>query len=419
MGVPQGSVIGPYLWNVTYDKVLRVDKLVGTEVVCYADDTLVIAVADSLEEAKTKACIMLERVLQRIETMGLKVALNKTEAAAFWRKKGGGLPKDAKMTINGTDIPIQERIKYLGIVLDSKLNYVEHFKYTSDKAMKVSRALSRLMPNLRGPSELKRKLYYNVVQSVILYNAPIWSTRLGCSVTVQRPIRRVQRFMAIRTIAGYRTISFNLATLLARAPPWHLVAEKFRYMYMKKMEAKLLGEWTPQKKKEIVTDADSAMMTAWESHLRSDTQVRHKIQEVICDHLALWQSRTHGTTNYRLTQIMSGHGCFQKFLHRIRKAETNTCLHCMVRRSVDSAEHTLFECPTWDDARNKLNSVMRCRLEWSSYIPEICKYKEKWKALSDFAQEVMRYKEDAERERERGRTRHLSDVDEEEEEEEN
>jgi len=60
MGVPQGSVIGPYLWNVTYDRVLRVDKLAGTEVICYADDTLVIAVADSFDDAKTKACIMLE-----------------------------------------------------------------------------------------------------------------------------------------------------------------------------------------------------------------------------------------------------------------------------------------------------------------------------------------------------------------------
>lgn len=119
--------------------------------------------------------------------------------------------------------------------------------------------------------------------------------------------------------------------------------------------------------------------------------------------------------NYRLTQIMSGHGCFQGFLHRIKKAETNTCLHCMAR-SVDSAAHTLFECPAWDDARNKLNSIMSCRLEWSSYIPEICKYKEKWKALHDYAQEVMKYKEDAERERERGKTQHLSDVDEEEEE---
>jgi hypothetical protein len=62
-GVPQGSVLGPILWITAYDRVLRSPRPQGTEVVCYADDTLVIAgdrwwheTANLVEDAV--ACVM-------------------------------------------------------------------------------------------------------------------------------------------------------------------------------------------------------------------------------------------------------------------------------------------------------------------------------------------------------------------------
>lgn len=73
MGVPQGSVIGPFLWNITYDQILRVEKLPDTEMICYADDTIVIACTDNYEAAKTKAIIVVERVLDRIAQLNLEV----------------------------------------------------------------------------------------------------------------------------------------------------------------------------------------------------------------------------------------------------------------------------------------------------------------------------------------------------------
>lgn len=39
-GVPQGSVLGPLLWNLAYDYVLESRIEEGCHVLCYADDTL-------------------------------------------------------------------------------------------------------------------------------------------------------------------------------------------------------------------------------------------------------------------------------------------------------------------------------------------------------------------------------------------
>ena len=45
MGVPQGSVLVPILWNLAYDGILRIPFLNGVSLTAYADDVLVIVKA--------------------------------------------------------------------------------------------------------------------------------------------------------------------------------------------------------------------------------------------------------------------------------------------------------------------------------------------------------------------------------------
>lgn len=40
-GVPQGSVLEPLLWNLTYNYVLEANPMPGCRVVGYADNTLI------------------------------------------------------------------------------------------------------------------------------------------------------------------------------------------------------------------------------------------------------------------------------------------------------------------------------------------------------------------------------------------
>ena len=59
---------------------------------------------------------------------------------------------------------------------------------------------------------------------------------------------------------------------------------------------------------------------------------------ILSDYLYL-PERHHGVLTFRLTQVLTGHGYFGRFLHRIRRDETSGCHYC-VDRPEDTVEHT-------------------------------------------------------------------------------
>lgn len=396
-GVPQGSVIGPMLWNVAYDTVLMTEKDLGCEIICYADDTLLLVSGSSYRDASAKASMLAESVLERITGIGLTVAVEKTEILAFHKRKGT-IPLDAAIKINNVEIKLKKSMKYLGLILDGQLKFEEHFKYVNGKVAKVNRALCKLLPNLRGPRETKRKLYANIVQSIVLYGAPIWSDKLQQSKFSQRILRNLQRTMAIRIIAGYRTISFDIATILARTPPWALVATKYAEIYKRIQELKTCNSWTKQLEKVIKNEEDDMMIESWRREWESTLIPKSPLRRAIAGpNFIDWLQRPFGGMNFHLTQVLSDHGCFRKFLHRIRKADSTMCLHC--GDGIDNAQHTLFACNSWQaDRRETFDSIGCDAME--DIIQAICTDNDKWKSFNLFVNNIMIQKENLERERE-------------------
>jgi hypothetical protein len=70
-GVPsQVSVLGPLFWNLAYDVVLRTSLPPGTSVVCYTDDTLLLARGVHHEEAARLAELAVARVIEENMRVG-------------------------------------------------------------------------------------------------------------------------------------------------------------------------------------------------------------------------------------------------------------------------------------------------------------------------------------------------------------
>lgn len=102
-------------------------------------------------------------------------------------------------------IASKRTMKYLGVIIDDKFTFRDHMDYVNSKVAKITRSLWKLMPNLHGPNERKRKLYANVLSSVVLYAAPAWAHKAAEKGKVRKSLESIHREIIRRVIAAYKS----------------------------------------------------------------------------------------------------------------------------------------------------------------------------------------------------------------------
>jgi len=382
-GVPQGSVVGPMLWNLTYDAVLQTETPPETKIIGFADDTLVIAKGRTTDEVEKNINDALDLVVGKIRGLELDIAVHKTEAVMFKRKYKDRVPD---IEIEGNRIGTKKCMKYLGIIVDEDLKFTEHIKTAAAKAQGVIGSLSRLMPNLGGPKELRRKLLVSVVHSILLYGAPVWAETLEYSKTNLEELARVQRRAVLRSICAYRTVSRVAANILAAIPP-------IDYLAWERMEAHIQRRADDRDVAQASTTSRRAItLQHWSRKI--NTEANGGWTRTLIQDLPYWCKRDHGQLSFHLTQMLSGHGCFGKYLCFIRKEPSPRCHHC--EAAEDNAEHTMFHCSRWVVEREAVNQVLGEFLPGTA-VQKMVSNRKCWDAVAAFASIVLLQKEDAER----------------------
>ncbi|XP_063892193.1 uncharacterized protein LOC126054396 [Helicoverpa armigera] len=112
-----------------------------------------------------------------------------------------------------------------------------------------------------------------------------------------------------------------------------------------------------------------------------------------------WLGRRHGSLSFRVTQVLSGHGCFGKYLCRIGREPDARCHHC-VHGGEDTAQHTFVQCVAWEEQRRVLTNEVGGDLSLPAVVRKMVGSAESWDAVVSFCEDVMSQKEAAERERE-------------------
>ncbi|KMQ93366.1 reverse transcriptase [Lasius niger] len=289
-GVPQGSVLGPILWDLAYDEILKIRLPPRCSLICYADDTLFVTTGQDIDRAISMATIGAQIFMRTVKRLGLMIATEKTEIVAFTgRRKRGLIPANIRLGV--VCVPIKNCMKYLGLDVDGSWSFREHFKRMATRGEEALASLAGLMPNLRGPHERKRRLYSIVVHSMMLYGAPVWAEALARVSRRNRDLlKRSQRIVAQRVVCAYRTVSGVAAGMLARIPPIDLQAEVLRLVFLKmRQEQTDRGEIDPVAIREYRARVTRDMVDKWKERMKDCRLSGHRVREALGPVLDEWK----------------------------------------------------------------------------------------------------------------------------------
>lgn len=194
-GVPQGSVLGPYLFLIYINDVTSC--LSGTcKMALFADDLKI------YEVNRTGDFISLQNTLNNIQnwssTMQLTISLDKTKASSY-----GQNISEQSFQLNNVVIDRVTKFSDIGVLFSSNLKFSDHCRKISGTAM--SRAYLILKSFVTNDPFVLMKAFKSYVRPLTEYCTPVWSPYLHQDITI---IEKVQRYFT-KKICNRANISYN------------------------------------------------------------------------------------------------------------------------------------------------------------------------------------------------------------------
>ncbi|XP_033313202.1 uncharacterized protein LOC117212455 [Bombus bifarius] len=177
---------------------------------------------------------------------------------------------------------------------------------------------------------------------------------------------------AIRTVRGYRTISYASATVLVASPPFELQALALQRMYH---QLQGLGSGG---------DTPSVGQSVRYFRGRKGSRLGNGGVGAVLPNWEVWRDHGGLPLTYRMTQVLTRHGAFGEFLLRIRRQVTSTCHHC--EEEEDTAQHTLEFWPAWEEPRRVLRLAIGENLAPEAIVEAMLREQQKYMAVRSYCE---------------------------------
>lgn len=182
-GVPQGSILGPILYLIFTSDLPEIENI---KIATFADDTSLMATGRDIFESTSKLQEASDAISNWCKTWKIKLNETKSVHVNFTLKK---IQNQPNVTLNNIEVPIENKAKYLGMTLDTKLHWKEHVKIKRKELDLKYRDLYWLIGRSSTVSIYNKTLIYNQVLK------PAWCYGIqicGCAKEVH--INKFQTF---------------------------------------------------------------------------------------------------------------------------------------------------------------------------------------------------------------------------------
>lgn len=191
-GVPQGSVLGPFLFLVYINDLPQCCKL-EESLYLFADDTAILYSAPSFDILQRNIDQSLTELTTWFQQNGLRVNIPKTQTIKFGNY--GDNPSQIQLE-SMENLSISESVKFLGILIDRKLSWSQHIDQLTNKISSYVYLLRTLSTKVSQEDLIST--YHGLVESSLRHGILVW----GGSVH-SRDVLLMQK-KCLRVIAGVK-----------------------------------------------------------------------------------------------------------------------------------------------------------------------------------------------------------------------
>lgn len=359
-GCPQGSVLGPDLWNLVLDELLHQIQSImdtmedrGSRVVAYADDLALIISGESSRDLERKCTIILNKITEWCEASKLEIAPEKSE----WIFAKGDLKRNPTIKIGNKNIRKGDSVRYLGVHFGKKLNIEAHISKISDKCNVLFNKFGAVSKATWGLKyKCMKTLYTGIFVPVITYASAGWGDKL--TGKLPNKLLTAQRNTLLRVTQAYRTTSHEALHILAGEIPIDLLVRERMGQYNIRVgepyEYKTFSYTEGMDKEEAKEKLRKVVLEEWDKNWKSSVKGRITARyfSSVEDRLsASWVKPDH-----YVSQFITGHGDFRAKLAQFHLVESDLC-EC---GGEDTPEHILRDCPQFTTERDELR-------EWGEF----------------------------------------------------
>lgn len=174
VGLPQGSILSPILYIIYSHDFEQQFLNNNIKIYQYADDYALCTQDKDIEVCHSNLQLAVEKAAEWFEKNGSTIAEEKSSVCTFTRSR---FQPPRSIKLSNFEISYRTSVKYLGMILDKKLNWKEHINYItkkSENALNIIRAFCS--HNWGADPNICLLFYRSLIRSIIDYGSVFYGS---------------------------------------------------------------------------------------------------------------------------------------------------------------------------------------------------------------------------------------------------